>query len=103
MAKIFMKGRILQIISENTKGRSSSDKGIWDYDIARQILKEYGLSGSYAMGNVRLNLTDLFSGALIETVEEKLDNGEHFGDGKILFKFALTSFGEERMRDTGII
>ncbi len=52
---------------------------------------------------MRLNLTDLFSGALIETVEEKLDNGEHFGDGKILFKFALTSFGEERMRDTGII
>lgn len=101
MYKIHIKGRILQIIHDNTKG--SNDKGIWDYDIARQILKEYDLAGDYAMGNVRVTLTDLFSGALIEAVEEKLDRGEHFGTDKILFKFALTSFGEERVRDTGII
>ncbi|OHR66516.1 hypothetical protein HMPREF3291_01390 [Bacillus sp. HMSC76G11] len=101
MGKIHIKGRILQIIHENTKEKSS--KGIWDYDIARQILKEYELAGAYAMGNVRVTLTDLFSGALIEAVEEKLDEGEHFGAGKILFKFALTSFGEERIHDTGII
>lgn len=101
MAKIHTKGRMLQIILAHTKGRNN--KGIWDYDIARQILKEYGLSGSYAMGNVRLTLTDLSSGALIEIVEEKLDNGEHFGEGKILFKFALTDFGKERMQETGII
>jgi hypothetical protein len=101
MAMMHIKGRVLQIIFEHTKGKS--EKGIWDYDIAKQILKEYGLSGAYEMGNIRLTLTDLFSGALIETVKEKVDNGEHFGPGKILFKFALTSFGEERMRDTGII
>jgi hypothetical protein len=101
MSKIHIKGRILQIIHDNTIGNSG--KGIWDYDIASQILKEYDLAGDYVMGSVRVTLTDLFSGALIEAVEEKIDEGEHFGTGKILFKFALTSFGEERVRETGII
>ncbi|MGG3448525.1 hypothetical protein ABER98_01175 [Domibacillus aminovorans] len=91
----------MQIIRENTTGRL--DGGIWDYDIAKQILKEYELNGAYAMGSVRVALTDLFSGALIETNEDKLDTGEHFSKGKVLFKYSLTSFGEDRMRDTGII
>ncbi|MCH6268513.1 hypothetical protein [Neobacillus citreus] len=101
MPKIHIKGRILQIVYENTIG--NIHKGIWDYEIVRQILEEYKLDGAYAMGNVRVTLTDLFSGALIETVDEKLDEGEHFGKGKILFKFVLTRFGEQRMLDTGII
>ncbi|MBA9027151.1 MULTISPECIES: hypothetical protein [Bacillaceae] len=101
MPKIHIKGRILQIIREHTKERP--DKGIWDYEIAKQILKEYGLAGAYALGNVRVTLTDLFSGALIETIDEKIDKGEHFSEGKLLFKYSLTSFGEDRMRDTGII
>ena len=100
MPKIHIKGRILQIIHEHTEGKSF--KGIWDYEIARQILKEYGLAGGYAM-EMRVTLTDLFSGALIETIEEKLDKGEHFGKGKILFKFSLTNFGRDRIADTGII
>ncbi|PLR81271.1 hypothetical protein CVD25_05450 [Bacillus canaveralius] len=100
MPKMHMKGRILQIVRENSNGQKN---GIWDYNIADKILTEYQLAGDYAKGNVRVTLTDLFSGALIETIEEKIDEGEHFGEGKILFKFALTSFGEQRMRDTGII
>ncbi|SDJ15607.1 hypothetical protein [Alteribacillus bidgolensis] len=101
MSKKHLKGRILQIIRENSQ--EQSDIGVWDYDVAKQILNEYELAGAYAMGNVRVTLTDLFSGALIKAVEEKIDEGEHFGPNKILFKFALTSFGEERMRDTGLI
>ncbi|MEH7374509.1 hypothetical protein [Neobacillus drentensis] len=101
MPKMHIKGLILQIISDNTM--EESEKGIWDYEIAKQVLKEYELDGAYAMGSVRLALTDLYSGALIETKEEKLDNGEHFGKGKVLFKYSLTSFGEERMIDAGII
>lgn len=101
MSKIHLKGRILQIIRENSHNKS--DIGIWDYDVAKQILNEYGLDGAYAMGNVRVNLTELFSGALIKNVQEKIDEGEHFGTDRILFKFALTSFGEERMKDAGLI
>src|SRR3954471_2150648 len=100
MPKMHIKGKILQIIRDHTKGKS--EVGIWDYDIAKQVLKEYGINGNYAMGTVRLALTDLYSGALIETREERLDNGEHFGSGKVLFKYSITSFGEERMSDTGI-
>ena len=101
MPKMHIKGLILQIIRDNTT--EETEKGIWDYEIAEQVLNEYELDGAYAKGSVRLALTDLYSGALIETKEEKLDNGEHFGKGKVLFKYSLTSFGEDRMRDAGII
>lgn len=101
MAKMHLKGKILQVIRDNTNGQS--ENGIWDYDIAKQVAAEYELNGPYVMGTVRVALTDLYSGALIETKDEKLDNGEHFGNGKVLFKYSLTSFGEERMRDAGII
>lgn len=101
MPKMHLKGRILQIVRDNTMGKS--EKGIWDYEIAKQVLTEYELNGAYAKGTVRVALTDLFSGALIETSEEKLDNGEHFGKDKVLFKYSLTSFGEDRMKDAGII
>lgn len=101
MPKMHIKGMILQIIRNTAGGKLG--EGIWDYDIARKVLSEYNLDGAYAMGSVRVALADLTSGALIETVEEKLDDGEYFGNGKLLFKYALTSFGEERMKDTGII
>jgi hypothetical protein len=101
MPKMHIKGMILRIIKDSSSG--IAEKGIWDYDIAKQVLSEYNLDGAYAMGSVRVALTDLYSGALIETIEEKLDNGEHFGNGKLLFKYSITSFGEERMKDTGIL
>lgn len=101
MPKMHIKGLIMQIIRDNSL--EDSEKGIWDYEIARQVLNEYDLDGAYAKGRVRIALTDLYSGAMIETKEEKLDDGEHFSKGKVLFKYTLTSFGEDRMRDAGII
>ncbi|MCR6545668.1 hypothetical protein [Dehalobacterium formicoaceticum] len=96
MSKIHIKGRILQLINE-------APKGIWDYEVAEKILLEYGLNGAYWKGTVRVTLTDLFSSGLIDSLEEKLDEGQHFGPDKVLFKFRMTDFGVSRLVDTHLI
>lgn len=95
--KLHVKGRILQIVHE------ASNDGIWDYEIANKILVEYNKSGAYWMGTVRVTLTDLYSSGLIDSVEEKIDDGTHFGSNKVLFKFKMTEFGIERMLDTNLL
>ena len=48
-------------------------------------------------------MTDLFSGALLEELEYRLDNGEYFGADKVLVKFKLTPFGRRRMIEVGLL
>ena len=95
MSKLHMKGYILRLLDER-------QDGLWDYEIAEKVLSEYRHSGAYWLGEVRVTLTDLFSSALLEEVEDRLDDGEHFGVGKVLIKFRLSQFGRNRMVETGL-
>lgn len=92
---IHVKGRILQHLADSPM--------LWDYQIADLILKEYGLSGDYWKGTVRVSLADLFSCGLIDSVEEAIDDGRHFGCEKVLFRYRLTDFGRTRMQDTCLL
>lgn len=96
--QIHIKGHILLQLND-------APDGLWDYEIANKVLKDYdvGMNSIFWNGEIRATLTDLFSGALIEELEDKLDNGEHFGPDRLLCKFRLTSFGRERMQETGIL
>lgn len=96
MKKLHMKGYILCQLNDHSSG-------LWDYEIAEKVLSEYKHSGSYWRGEVRATLVDMFSGTLLEKIEDRLDDKEYFGAGKILIKFKLTSFGRRRMIETGII
>ncbi len=91
-----MKGYILNLLEQ-------CRDGLWDYEIAEKVMAEYNHSGLYWHGEVRANLTDLFSGALLEEVEDKLDDGEYFGEGKVLVKFKLSPFGRTRMLESGLL
>ncbi len=91
-----MKGYILLLLEKNRDG-------LWDYEIAENVLAEYNHSGEYWLGEVRASLTDLFSGALLEKLEDRLDEAEYFGPDKVLSKFMLSSFGYSRMVESGII
>ena len=95
MGKLHIKGYILQTLQRQ-------QEGMWDYQIAEQVLNEYGLRGDYWKGNVRLALTDLHAGGLLEELDQALDDGSHFGNDKVLFKFRVSPFGLERMRETGL-
>lgn len=96
--QIHIKGHILLQLND-------APDGLWDYEIANKVLKDYdvGMNAIFWNGEIRATLTDMFSGALIEELEDKLDNGEHFGPDRLLCKFRLTSFGRERMQETGIL
>ena len=96
MAKLHMKGFILCLLE-------AAPEGLWDFEIMERVLQGYGRPGRYWRGAVRSTLTDLYSGALIEELEEGLDDGRHFGAGKILLKFGLTPFGRRRMADTRLL
>ncbi|MFA9461227.1 hypothetical protein [Thiohalorhabdus methylotrophus] len=92
MAKLHLKGYILYLLSTQASG-------LWDHQIAERVMKEYGVSGLYWHGTVRLTLTDLYASGLIEVVEEKLDDGTYFGKDKILICYALSDFGRERLSE----
>ena len=95
MQTVHMKGRILQYLIEK--------QPIWDFEIADKIQTDYEVEGAYWKGTVRALLADLSSCGLIESVEEQLDNGTHFGIDRALFCYKVTEFGKERMRDTGLM
>ena len=96
MKRLHMKGFILRLLDEHRNG-------LWDYEIAQKALAEYGHSGEYWCGEIRATLTDLFSGSLLEEIEDRLDDGEYFGAGKVLVRFKLTPFGLRRMAETGLL
>lgn len=91
MAKVHIKGYILQLIAHT--------EGMWDNEIANAVCDEYGGAGPYWQGTVRVMLTDLYSGGLITSLEERFDA---YSD-KMRFRFALSPFGRERMADTGLL
>jgi hypothetical protein len=95
MSKVHIKGRLLQIVE------AAGPK--WDYELSEIINREYDLDGEYWYGTVRVTLTDLYSGGLLEVLEEALDSQKSYGKEKVLFKFGLTEFGRQRMADTGLL
>ncbi len=90
-----MKGHMLQLLAERGP--------MWDYDIADTVMREYGVSGDYWFGTVRLTLTDLYSSGLLDEVETTVDPAKAHGQEKVLFKFGLNDFGRDRMRQSGLM
>jgi hypothetical protein len=97
MRKLHMKGRILQLIN------AQRDAGLWDWEVSNTLEREYAIGGAYWRGTTRVTMTDLYSSGIIESVEETLDEQGYFGLGKVLFKFRLSDFGRQRMRDTELL
>lgn len=96
MAKVHIKGRVLQLLQPG--------EPMWDYEIADKILQEYGYpNNEYWHGTIRMTLADLFSGGLIEPSEQEINPEKSHGKDKLLFKFVLTEFGLERMRNTKLV
>ncbi len=96
MKKLHLKGFILVQLAKNPTG-------LWDYEIAQQVMIEYNRSGECWRGEVRVTLIDLFSCGLLEKLEDQLDSNEYFGIDKLVNKFKLTTLGHQRMIDTGIL
>lgn len=95
MGQMHIKGRILQLLE-----RADS---LWDHEISDVILKEYRLGGLYWIGTVRMTLTDLHAGGLIDYLESRIDPSSAEGAEKLLNRYRLNAFGRDRMRQTGLM
>lgn len=84
------KGYIMRLLDERG--------AMWDYEVTDQAMKDYGLSGEYWYGTIRLTLIDLFSCGLVDEIENSVDPKKSFGREKVLFKFQLNDFGRRRLR-----
>ena len=93
---LHMKGFILRLLADAGNG------GLWDYEVMQKVFEKYRFRSDYWKGEIRVTLTDLYSGALIEEMEDDLDDGRYFGRDKVLMKFRLSEFGAERMVETGL-
>lgn len=81
----------------------SNADSLWDHELVSLALSEYGLSGNYWINAQRAALEELAAAGLVNRIAERLDDGHHVGNGKILFKYKLSEFGRNRMRDTGLL
>lgn len=95
MTDLHMKGYMLQVLA-----RSGA---MWDYEVADEVMREFGLSGEYWYGTVRLTLTDLYSGGLLDELEATIDPEKSLGQEKVLFRYQLNDFGRERMAQSGLL
>lgn len=91
---VHIKGYMLQLLAARGE--------LWDHEIADDVMRTYGLSGEYWYGTIRITLTDLFSGGLIDEIATTVDPTKSQGEEKILFRFALNDFGRERMEQSGL-
>jgi hypothetical protein len=99
MSSLHLKGYLLRLLAEP----EAQQTGRWDDELCDAACAEYGLDGEYWRGTVRLNLTDLYSGGLLDEVETTVDPERTGGVEQVLFRFRLNDFGRERMRQSGLL
>jgi len=91
---LHMKGYVLQLFV---------DRGpLWTDQVIDAVESEYGVSGAYWRGTVRLTLVDLYAGGLLSEQDATVDPQRSQGEERVLFKYALTDFGRERMAQSGL-
>lgn len=91
--KLHQKGYLLLTLNQSSS--------LWDYELIKSTLSEYGESGSYRAKTISIALDELSAAGLINRVEEKLDNID--GKLKLHFRYKLSDFGVSRMVDTGLL
>ncbi len=98
MGQLHVKGRLLQMLEE--------DGPQYDYELASRLAAEYGERESdYWHNDTRLTLADLSSGGLVYPIDEddRIDLERTFGVEKLVRRYALSDFGRERMRASGLL
>ena len=83
-----IKFRILEICNKSG--------GVWNYEIVRQIQKEYNLKGDFQRDSINFDLIELASGGLLKDVEVKVDEEGVYKKGFLLHKYVITDFGKVR-------
>jgi len=71
----------------------------WDDVLVDLALQEYMLTGRYWNNHFRIILEELAAAGLITREAHHLDSKTD----RLVFQYAISNFGRERMRDTGLL
>jgi hypothetical protein len=70
--------------------------GAWNYEVVKQIQKEYNLKSDYQRDSINFDLIELASCSLLKDVEVKVDEEGVYKKGFLLHKYVITDFGKAR-------
>lgn len=78
-------------------------RNLWDFELINLAIAEYRLKGNYWINHFSIALDELASAGLITRIGHRLDDGSAIEKDRLLFEFALSDFGRQRMLDTGLL
>jgi hypothetical protein len=78
---------------------------LWDYELARLSTKGINrprrrLSQAKQM---RLALVEAAAAGLITPIEDRIDDGSHYRDGRLATRYRLTAFGSNRLQQVRLV
>lgn len=82
------KFRILEIFDD--------DQPHWNYDVVKQIQKEYNSMGDYQRDSINFDIIELASGGMLKEIETKIDENGVYKKNFILHKYMITELGKVR-------
>ena len=91
--KLHQKGFLLVELSKH--------KLIWDTLLINRAMQEYELSGRFWFNHFCISLDELAAAGLINRHDSDIDHA-HFNSHRVMFQYALSEYGRERMIDTGL-
>ncbi|UAL07320.1 MAG: hypothetical protein KRP56_05650 [Candidatus Methanogranum gryphiswaldense] len=91
MMKDLMKGRPLKFRLLEVLADGST---MWNYDIVKQMMDEYGMTSNFQRDNVNFDLIELQASGFIEAVESEVDESGKLRQGALLNKYKITSLGK---------
>ena len=71
----------------------------WEYDAVKDLMASCNLNSDYWKYNARFWLMELQTCGLIEIVEQDIDDGTHYSEGRILTKYKVTGMGLDRIQN----
>ncbi|MDT8282724.1 MAG: hypothetical protein RQ982_07920 [Gammaproteobacteria bacterium] len=71
----------------------------WDKPLIKSAMQAYQLSGRYWFNHFSIILDELASAGLILRENHQVDTVTD----RLMFQYAMSDFGRERMRDTGLL
>lgn len=89
MKKLPMKSELLKSFLDRNE--------MWDYEAVDGLMKLEDSSSDYLKMNARFWLMELSTNGMLEVVDQAMDDGTHFGQGKTVTRYKLTDFGRMKI------
>lgn len=89
-----LKFRILEIFNDSQPH--------WNYEVVKQIQKEYNAMGDYQRDSINFDIIELASGGMLKEIETEIDKKGIYKKDFLLHEYIITDLGKLRASDVCI-